>query len=128
MPTLTTLDHLVLTVADIDVSVAFYTELLGMTAAPFEVNGALRMSLTYGTQKINLHKAGAEFEPKSQFPTPGSADLCFITQDPLSVWDTQLSDLIIEGPVARTGALGAMTSIYLRDPDGNLIEISKYDR
>jgi len=127
MPTLTTLDHLVLTVADIDKTLAFYTEMLGMTAAPFNAEGEIRMSLTYGTQKINLHQAGAEFEPKSQHPTPGSADLCFITEASLSDWQTKLEGLIFEGPVPRTGAMGPMTSLYLRDPDLNLIEIAKYN-
>lgn len=126
MPSLTTLDHLVLTVADIDTTLEFYTDVLGMKAVPFKALGETRMSLTFGTQKINLHQAGAEFEPKSQHPTPGSADLCFITDAPLSDWQNKLGELIIEGPVPRTGALGPMISLYLRDPDHNLIEIAKY--
>lgn len=118
------LDHLVLTVRDIETSLAFYQDALGMRQVAFACG---RKALAFGTQKINLHPAGAEFEPKAACPTPGSADLCFLTDRPL---DSVVNDLkskgipIIEGPVARTGATGPLRSIYLRDPDGNLIEIS----
>ncbi len=120
------LDHLVLTVADIDATVAFYEQVLGMRAVTF---GDGRRALAFGTSKINLHQAGHEFEPKSARPTPGSADVCLIAADPL---DQVCADLaahgvtIEEGPVARTGATGPIRSVYLRDPDGNLIEISNY--
>lgn len=126
MPTLTHIDHLVLTVKDIETTVTFYETRLGMTAAPFQVGAETRMALNFGTQKINLHQQGQEFEPKAAVPMPGSADLCFITKAPLEDWQDALGDLIIDGPVARTGASGPMTSIYLRDPDQNLIEIAKY--
>jgi len=120
------LDHLVLTVADIDVTVDFYTRVLGMTAVTF---GAGRQALTFGRSKINLHQAGHEFEPKALHPTPGSADVCLIVTDPV---DDVIAELarhgvtVEEGPVARTGAQGEIVSCYLRDPDQNLIELSNY--
>jgi catechol 2,3-dioxygenase-like lactoylglutathione lyase family enzyme len=120
------LDHLVLTVTDLDVTARFYTEVLGMQAQTF---GEGRRALVFGGSKINLHQAGREFEPKAQRPTPGSADLCLIVDDPLDVVAEQLSAHgipIIEGPVERTGAQGLMRSVYLRDPDGNLLELSNY--
>ena len=119
------LDHLVLTVADIDATVAFYTSALGMELATFGDRKALR----FGEQKINLHQAGKEFEPKAEHPTPGSGDLCFITKTPLEDVISHLKARIgaIElGPVERAGAVGEMRSIYIRDPDLNLIEISNY--
>lgn len=118
------LDHLVLTVADIDASIAFYGGVLGMTEETF---GQGRKALRFGDQKINLHQAGREFEPKASTPTPGSADLCFIVATPLDeiVAHLQHSSVPIEqGPVDRTGATGPIRSIYVRDPDGNLIELS----
>ncbi len=122
------LDHLVLTVADIDATVAFYERALGMTSESFRpADGTVRTALKFGHQKINLHRAGAEFEPKAQAPRPGSADLCFLTNTPLADWQAHLARLGIAielGPVPRTGATGPITSIYLRDPDGNLIEVS----
>lgn len=120
------LDHLVLTVRSIPDTVAFYTRVLGLQEMTF---GAGRTALAFGNQKINLHQSGHEFEPKAGRPTPGSADLCFISQDPIAVVEERLKQgdvEIIEGPVPRTGALGAMTSLYIRDPDQNLIEISTY--
>ncbi len=127
-PVLESLDHLVLTVCDIAATVEFYTKALGMAAQQFQpADGSTRTALSFGAQKINLHVAGAEFEPKSDNPTPGSADLCFLTATPLADWRTHLAGLgigIEAGPVARTGATGPIRSIYLRDPDGNLIEIS----
>jgi len=130
-PVLTSLDHLVLTVADIDRSIAFYRDHLGMGVEVFHpADGTVRTALTFGAQKINLHQKGAEFEPKSACPTSGSADLCFVTSSALDEWVSHLNANavdVIEGPVARTGAIGPMTSIYLRDPDGNLIEIASYD-
>ena len=119
------LDHLVLTVADIDATVAFYTSALGMELVTFEDRKALR----FGEQKINLHQAGKEFEPKAEHPTPGSGDLCFITKAQLEDVISHLkakSCAIEPGPVERAGAVGEMRSIYIRDPDFNLIEISNY--
>ncbi len=119
------LDHLVLTVADIDATVAFYTSALGMEVVTFGNRKALR----FGEQKINLHQAGKEFEPKAAHPTPGSGDLCFITKTPIEDVVSHLKALhypIEVGPVERDGAVGAIRSIYLRDPDFNLIEISNY--
>ena len=120
------LDHLVLTVKDIEITVNFYVSVLGMEKEEF---GAGRLALKYGHQKINLHQAGKEFEPKAQTATPGSADLCFITTTPLSRAMDHVRNQgveIIEGPVARTGATGPINSFYFRDPDMNLIEVSNY--
>lgn len=120
------LDHLVLTVADIEMTIAFYTRVLGMRAETFEGRHALH----FGRQKINLHEAGREFEPKARHPTPGSGDLCFIADGTLEAVVAHLEACHIaieEGPVARTGALGHMRSIYLRDPDRNLVEIAVYE-
>jgi catechol 2,3-dioxygenase-like lactoylglutathione lyase family enzyme len=121
---ITHLDHLVLTVRDISATIAFYTKVLGMKEVTFGKN---RRALSFGNQKINLHQSGHEFEPKAACPTPGSADLCFISDIPLSLIISGLTahDVpILEGPVARTGAEGPILSVYFRDPDGNLIEIS----
>ncbi|MBX9633967.1 MAG: VOC family protein [Magnetospirillum sp.] len=120
------LDHLVLTVADIERTVDFYCGILGMQRVAF---GAGRVALAFGAQKINLHQQGREFEPKAAVPMPGSADLCFVVGLPLSQVVAQLTDAGValeEGPVARTGAMGPITSVYVRDPDGNLIELSQY--
>lgn len=116
----TSLDHLVLTVADMDRTLRFYTDVLGMTV---EVFGAGRTALKFGVQKINLHPL-AGFEPKAKQPTAGSADLCFLVEGDLDAWVAHLGDLVEEGPVARTGATGPIMSLYIRDPDGNLIEVS----
>jgi catechol 2,3-dioxygenase-like lactoylglutathione lyase family enzyme len=118
------LDHLVLTVRDIERTCDFYRRVLGMEVVTF---GAGRTALRFGAQKINLHLAGKEFDPKAAHPTMGSADLCFLTETPLAEWITHIRGCgaqILEGPVRRTGALGPIESIYLRDPDGNLIEVS----
>jgi catechol 2,3-dioxygenase-like lactoylglutathione lyase family enzyme len=120
------LDHLVLTVRSVEATCEFYNRVLGMTVVTF---GNGRKALQFGTQKINLHEAGKEFEPKAQHPTPGSGDLCFVTTVPLQAVIAHVQACgvaIIEGPVPRSGAVGEMESIYLRDPDGNLIEISNY--
>ncbi len=120
------LDHLVLTVADIEATVAFYARVLGMRRVDF---GTGRVALGFGRQKINLHRAGHEFEPRSRHPTPGSGDLCLITEaSPESVVAhlTACGVTIELGPVARTGATGAIRSVYFRDPDENLIEVSSY--
>lgn len=118
------LDHLVLTVRDIEASCDFYARVLGMAVVTF---GAGRKALAFGAQKINLHQAGREFEPKALHPTPGSADLCFLTSLPLPEVQQHLHKcgvVVSEGPVRRTGAQGAILSLYVRDPDSNLIEIS----
>ena len=118
------LDHLVLTVKDIDATIAFYSGVLGMQPISF---GEGRNALRFGSMKINLHQQGKEFEPKARCPTSGSADLCFITSVPLQQLIEHLSCCkvpVIEGPVQRTGASGPIQSVYLRDPDGNLIEVS----
>jgi catechol 2,3-dioxygenase-like lactoylglutathione lyase family enzyme len=125
------LDHLVLTTANESASVDFYTRVLGMTLETF-VGGTPpveRRAFKFGTQKINLHLKGKEFEPKANLPTPGALDLCFIATLPLDIVITRIKNCnwqIIEGPVNRTGAAGTIRSIYLRDPDENLIEISEY--
>lgn len=118
------LDHLVLTVASIEQSCDFYGRVLGMGVETF---GEGRKALTFGNQKINLHRAGHEFEPKAERPTPGSADLCFISATPLDeiIAHLQAEGVgIEEGPVRRTGAAGPILSVYFRDPDQNLIEVS----
>ena len=120
------LDHLVLTVASIEATCEFYERVLGMKAVVF---GEGRSALAFGRQKINLHLAGSEFVPHAQRPVPGSADICFITLTPLAEAMAHVRAqgvAIIEGPVDRTGATGAMRSFYFRDPDGNLIEVSNY--
>jgi len=122
------LDHLVLTTSDLDGCVGFYTQVLGMRLETF---GAGRKALRFGNQKINLHEAGREFEPKAHRPTPGGLDLCFIADRSLDEVIARLETLgvpIIEGPVQRIGATGTIRSVYLRDPDQNLIEISEYPR
>ena len=124
MPTVTHLDHLVLTVADIYVAAAFYKKALGMRETVFAQG---RITLHFGAQKINLHQVDRDFDPKAGWPTPGSADLCFISMDPLETWILHLTGHRIpveSGPVERTGATGPIRSIYLRDPDANLIEIA----
>jgi len=120
------LDHLVLTVADIERSCAFYTSILGMEVITFADN---RKALKFGDQKINLHQQGAEFEPKAAHPLPGSADLCFIISSNMSELQQHLNEQgikIEQGPVQRNGARGKIESIYIRDPDQNLIEIACY--
>jgi catechol 2,3-dioxygenase-like lactoylglutathione lyase family enzyme len=121
---ITSLDHVVLTVRDPDATVRFYRDGLGMELRTFDEG---RTALHFGAQKINLHVAGREFSPRAEVATPGSADLCFLTERPLDEMAKHLEGLgysIIQGPVPRTGASGPITSIYLRDPDGNLIEIA----
>ncbi len=118
------IDHLVLTVRDIGDTIAFYTRVLGMEEVTF---GEGRKALAFGTQKINLHETGREFEPKALHPKPGSADLCFLTAEPLARVVKHMENCgvdILEGPIERTGAQGPIESIYIRDPDGNLLEIA----
>ncbi|MGE5595067.1 MAG: VOC family protein [Hyphomicrobiales bacterium] len=118
------LDHLVLTVADPETTAAWYERVLGMERVTF---GEGRLALRFGNQKLNLHQAGHEFEPKASRPTPGSADLCFVTRVPIGDVIAHLGRLglsVERGPVERTGALHPVRSVYLRDPDGNLVEIA----
>ena len=120
------IDHLVLTVFDIERTLDFYSRVLGMEPVTFAGG---RRGLAFGRQKLNLHQAGREFEPKALRPAPGAIDLCFITTGALEDVMAQLREhgvAIIEGPVDKTGALGPMKSVYFRDPDGNLIEVSRY--
>ena len=118
------IDHLVLTVKDIEATCAFYGKVLGMEVVTF---GAGRKALAFGSQKINLHQQGKEFDPKADRPTPGSGDICLITSVamPQVVAHLQACGVdVIDGPVQRTGATGALLSVYFRDPDLNLIEVS----
>lgn len=121
------LDHLVLTVRSIEATCNFYGRVLGMRRIVYQ-NG--RTALAFGQQKINLHQVGTAVEPRSATPTPGSADLCFITNEDVSGIVAHLESCgarIVDGPVERMGAAGSMLSVYVRDPDGNLIEISHYE-
>jgi catechol 2,3-dioxygenase-like lactoylglutathione lyase family enzyme len=120
------IDHVVMTVRDVDATCAFYARVLGMRTVVFAGG---RKALAFGRQKINLHLAGHEFEPKAAQPTPGSVDLCLITTQPLDEVIAHLRACeiaIIEGPVDKTGAIGPIRSVYFRDPDSNLIEVSTY--
>jgi catechol 2,3-dioxygenase-like lactoylglutathione lyase family enzyme len=120
------LDHIVLTVTDIEATCRFYQQVLGMEVVTFAGG---RKALNFAQQKINLHQQGKEFEPKAYSPTPGSADICLIASTPLSevIDHLRLCGVpILEGPVARTGAVGPITSVYFRDPDNNLIEVANY--
>ena len=123
MPAVRSLDHLVLTVADPDRTAAFYVRHLGMEAVTF---GEGRRALRFGGAKINLHQAGSEIAPYARRPTPGSADLCFLIDEPVAdVRRALLADGIeCTAPAPRTGAWRPLMSIYLRDPDGNLIELA----
>ncbi len=126
--TMVRIDHLVLTVKDIQATCDFYTRVLGMKVVTF---GKDRKALAFGKQKINLHEQGREFEPKATHPTPGAIDLCLITEQPLPEVIDHLRSCrvtILEGPMERTGATGPITSMYFRDPDGNLIEVSNYTK
>lgn len=122
---ITGLDHLVLTVASIERTCAFYERVLGMER---EIFAGGRSALTFARQKINLHEAGCEFDPRARHAVPGSADLCFIVDDVAAAQARLEAEAVevIEGPVPRTGANGPILSIYCRDPDGNLIELSQY--
>ncbi|WP_299041093.1 VOC family protein [uncultured Tateyamaria sp.] len=119
-------DHFVLTVASIDATCTFYADVLGMEVVTFAGD---RKALSFGAQKINLHEKGHEFEPKARIPTPGSADFCLITSTPIDQVVSHLAACGVpmeDGIVDRTGATGPIRSVYLRDPDGNLVEISEY--
>ena len=118
------LDHIVLTCADPDATVAFY-ERVGMEREEF---GAGRLALRFGDQKLNLQRAGAEFQPHAAMPAPGSADLCLLVDGPIAAVVEHLALVGIpveEGPVKRTGAVGPLLSVYVRDPDGNLVEFAE---
>ena len=118
------LDHLVLTVADLERTCAFYEKVLGMRVVTLAQG---RTAVTFGAQKINLHVRGREFEPKASRPTPGSGDLCFIVTTPMEAVIGHLANCGVEiehGPVPRAGATGPILSVYIRDPDGNLIELA----
>ena len=120
------IDHIVLTVFDLERTLDFYSRVLGMEPVTFAGG---RRGLAFGRQKLNLHQAGREFEPKALRPAPGAIDLCFITEHALEDVIAHLKAqgvALIEGPVDKTGALGPMKSVYFRDPDGNLIEVSRY--
>ena len=120
------LDHLVLTTRDSEMCIDFYTRVLGMEVTTFNNN---RRALIFGQQKINIHEYGKEIEPKAHLPVPGSLDLCFIVSEPIAEVLSHLQEHhidILEGPVDRTGAVGKIVSLYIRDPDLNLIELSVY--
>ena len=122
------IDHIVLTVKDVEATAAFYSAALGMEVVTF---GGGRKALAFGAQRINLHQHGSEFEPKAAKPTPGSADLCLVTSVPLTDVVAHLAAhgiAILDGPVQRTGARGSIVSVYFRDPDMNLVEVSNYAR
>ena len=120
------IDHIVMTCGSIEKTIAFYTSALGMKVHRF---GQGRYALRFGEQKINLHQAGKEFEPKARVPTPGSVNICFITETPIDEVKNQLESNginILVGPIEKSGALGKINSIYFQDPDKNLIEVSNY--
>mgnify|MGYP003136336074 FL=1 len=127
-PEIASLDHLVLTVGDLEATLAFYSDILGMKVERFTgADGSKRHALRFGSQKINVHRWGAEYDPKAAYPGPGTADMCLLSDTPLDVWQSHFQDNdvpIEEGPVERTGATGPLMSLYIRDPDGNLLEVS----
>jgi len=127
MITIDRIDHVVLTVFDLDRTLDFYSRVLGMEPVTFAGG---RRGLAFGRQKLNLHQAGREFEPKALKPAPGAIDLCFISETPLAQVIESLEEhgvAVIAGPVDKTGAMGPIKSVYFRDPDGNLIEVSNYE-
>jgi catechol 2,3-dioxygenase-like lactoylglutathione lyase family enzyme len=120
------IEHIVITAFDVERTLDFYSKVMGMEPITFAGG---RRGLAFGKQKINLHQSGREFEPKALKPVPGSMDLCFITETPLAEVISHLKShgvAIAQGPVEKTGAQGPMMSVYFRDPDGNLIEVSNY--
>ncbi len=128
MPSVSSIDHVVLTVADPEATCQFYCDVLGMERSEFtSADGDQRIALSFGLQKLNLHVAGKEAKPRAKAATAGSTDICFLTANSLLSWQDHLDRFgikVLKGPVARTGATGPITSIYLRDPDGNLVEIA----
>jgi catechol 2,3-dioxygenase-like lactoylglutathione lyase family enzyme len=124
------IDHIVLTTRDTPGCIRFYTEVLGMKLVSFKTATEERLAFSFGSQKINLHEWGREFEPRAHLPVPGSLDLCFIAAVPLEQVVANLEKArikILHGPVKKTGAAGPIRSVYVRDPDLNLIEISVYE-
>ncbi|EAO0677886.1 VOC family protein [Salmonella enterica] len=122
------LDHLVLTSRNVSACIDFYTRILGMKAITF---GGDRQALIFGNQKINIHEYGKELEPKAHQPQPGALDLCFVVNESVADIMTHLhahNVYILEGPVRRTGAIGVIISVYIRDPDLNLIELAVYEQ
>jgi catechol 2,3-dioxygenase-like lactoylglutathione lyase family enzyme len=120
------IDHIVITATDPEATIRFYTQVMGMKLERF---GEGRVAFKFGEQKINMHIRGHEIEPKAHLPVPGSLDLCFISKVPLDKFIAHLKEVnwpIVEGPVPRTGANGPIRSVYLRDPDFNLVEVSEY--
>ncbi|MBZ0201458.1 MAG: VOC family protein [Ignavibacteria bacterium] len=127
-PIVSGIDHIVITVSDIENTCRFYHEVLGLEVITFAEG---RKALKFGNQKINLHQAGGEYTPKAVNPLPGTADICFVSKAPVeatAAWLKSKNVEIIKGPVKRTGATGEMNSVYLRDPDGNLIELGCYHK
>ena len=123
------IDHIVLTTRDTEGCIRFYTEVLGMKLERFRTPTEERLALRFGNQKINLHEWGREFSPRAHVAAPGTLDLCFIAAVPLEAVVNRLKEMrvaIVEGPVTKTGAAGPIRSVYVRDPDLNLIEISNY--
>lgn len=128
-PKVTAIDHIVLTAENLDITLAFYTKCLGMSQQSFTPcdGGSPRYALSFGNQKINLHSVKSPYSPHALRPTTGALDLCFLSDLPLEIWQDifQSFNVAIEaGPIQRTGAQGSIDSLYVRDPDGNLIEIS----
>jgi catechol 2,3-dioxygenase-like lactoylglutathione lyase family enzyme len=124
------IDHVVLTTRDKAACIRFYTEVLGMKLVSFRTPTEERVAFAFGAQKINLHEWGREFEPRAHVAVPGSLDLCFIADRPLDEVEAKLRKAgirIVEGPVKKTGAVGPIRSVYVRDPDLNLVEISVYE-
>jgi catechol 2,3-dioxygenase-like lactoylglutathione lyase family enzyme len=124
-------DHIVLTTRDKDACIRFYTEVLGMELVRFKTPTEERLALSFGAQKINIHEWGKEFTPRAHVAVPGSLDLCFIAAVALEAVIEKLKKKnvpILEGPVAKTGAQGPIRSVYVRDPDLNLVEISVYNK
>ena len=126
---ITSIDHIVLTSKDVDKTIKFYTQILGMTLERFPVANEKneRLALKFGNQKINIHDASSPFSPHAEYPTSGSIDICFLSHIDLKEWSKifATNNITIEnGPVRKTGATGPLMSLYVRDPDGNLIEIS----
>jgi catechol 2,3-dioxygenase-like lactoylglutathione lyase family enzyme len=120
------IDHVVLTCRSIEATCEFYRRVLGMRVVTF---GEGRTALAFGRQKFNLHQAGREFKPKADRPVPGSADFCLVTDTPMPEILAHLARegvKVVEGPTEKTGAIGRLLSVYLRDPDANLVEISNY--